>query len=680
MEDPPSSLPHASTVPLTTEAAPPPLPRRSSFDSAVPQRRASVDDVRRLRNQVAVEKKRSVSKEITEMINYIIFLVLFLIATFEDRNDNAFATRTMYLSQLKDKPLPPAAASAFRSFETMSSVREFHAFLTGPFYNVIYDAQSFDGDYEYPNGILYDAPGSLAAYGQIVGPIRIGQLRVAGQNCTGNIAKMSTFFPQPSTCYPEFTSATESTQPFGYPNQSVYLPVITVPSEPSYVSRSARSYGAPRFSLELSPTEPVATEEGGGCNMATKIGCPAYAQLASLNEHKFIDVATRAVFVDFTTYNANTDEQTTVRLFVEITKGGGFVPQVECMSYRLYRNTTPADTIRFVLEMLVLLQVLIQVREEVLLIRRLKWAYLNMVANVAHLFSLIIFGPITFLRVLCATNLPKLATLNLTTFINFRTSVVYFSLADAVTSFTFLLSWLKLFKFLAILPLFAPLTKTVGASAPKVTGLILIFGVALMGSALSFTMAFGLDAENYKTFADSCLGLLKILQGELEFEELHKSNRILGPLFFVIFVTLMFFVILNMFIVVISDAYIETKDELELMRTMKIDTLSKEVVDHILHTFIFRLPGVGARLQRRYDDACNKPDDAPTDVAMTLHECHTFINNAITMRARWSRQMPTAAAETSSALTTIHRGLRESIDRLKQLSATLDRRRQQWSA
>ncbi|CAK4129953.1 unnamed protein product [Aphanomyces euteiches] len=78
-------------------------------------------------------------------------------------------------------------------------------------------------------------------------------------------------------------------------------------------------------------------------------------------------------------------------------------------------------------------------------------------------------------------------------------------MADAVTSFTFFLSWLKLFKFLAFLPMFAPLTQTVNKSMKQVTGLILIFGVALMGSSLSFTMAFGLDAETHKSFADSCL-------------------------------------------------------------------------------------------------------------------------------------------------------------------------------
>ncbi|ETW00270.1 hypothetical protein, variant 2 [Aphanomyces invadans] len=549
----------------------------------------SVDDsperMQRLRTKVAREQTRSASKEIVEMVNYIVFLGVFLAATFYDRNDNSYATRTTYVSQLQDKPL--ARSSAFRSFYTMSSVRDLHDYLQGPFYDAVYRAQSFDGDTTFPPGMLYNGRGFLAGYGRIVGAIRIGQSRVDGSTCTGTLARVPSLFPvQPhDDCYPELTATTESVAPFGAPNGSVYTARTTVPSEPYFVTRSARVYGSPRYVIEIPSMERV-----GVCDAATtKQGCPVFDQLASLATHKFVDIATRAFFIDLTTYNPNTDEQTTVRLMVEMTKGGGFAPQVECMSYRLYRNHTSSDMVRLGLEFLVLLLVAVQLRHELHLLRRMKWAYLAMVANVAHLFSLIVFGPLMALRVMCYVHLPSPTAIDLDAFTNFRSSIWYYALADAITSFTFFLSWLKLFKFLAFLPLFAPLTKTVTKALKQVAGLILIFGVALMGSALSFTMAFGLDAENYKTVADSCLGLLKILQGELEFEELHSSNRVLGPLFFVIFVTLMFFVILNMFIVVISDAYVETKGELELMHAMHIDTLPRQMMHHLVYVRVSRL-------------------------------------------------------------------------------------------
>ena len=44
---------------------------------------------------------------------------------------------------------------------------------------------------------------------------------------------------------------------------------------------------------------------------------------------------------------------------------------------------------------------------------------------------------------------------------------------------------------------------------------------------------------------------------------LRDANWFLGPLFFMVFVTLGFFVLINMLIAIISDAYIDTKAELE---------------------------------------------------------------------------------------------------------------------
>ncbi|CAK4129955.1 unnamed protein product [Aphanomyces euteiches] len=122
-------------------------------------------------------KKRSASKEIAEMVNYVVFLAIFLAATFIGRNDSAFATRTVYLSQLQDRPL--AQTSALRTFKTLASIREFHNFLVGPFYDAVYGATSFDGDTAFPAGQLYTGPGFLGGYGRILGTIRIGQVSIS---------------------------------------------------------------------------------------------------------------------------------------------------------------------------------------------------------------------------------------------------------------------------------------------------------------------------------------------------------------------------------------------------------------------------------------------------------------------------------------------------------------------
>ncbi|OQR93918.1 hypothetical protein THRCLA_08308 [Thraustotheca clavata] len=554
-------------------------------------------------------KKRSASKEVMEMVNYIIFLVLFLVATLEGWNNSSYKTRSILMAQLRDKPFLPSETSIRKTFSDVKCIDELYQFLAGPFYYSVYLDDSYDTDTRWPTGPLYNTPGFVAGVERIVGTIRIGQLRVKEYPCEGVLGEI---LNSSSMCFPEYSSSVESTSSFGYEHQ--YNSIPPAPNEPSFVSLTGRYYPSPRFAIYLPSKENLSV-----CNATTLSNCSVYNTITSLRDHKFIDKATRAIYIDFTMYNANTDQQSVVRLFAEQTMGGGLATQADCMTYRLYRNETTADKVRLTLEILVLLQVFYQLYDELRLFRRVRSAYWHMTANVAHTFSLFLFIVCAILRVLCFMNLPTISTDNMgpTSFVNFRASALYYMMADVATSFTCFLSWLKLFKFLAFMPMFAPLTKTVTKATRKVSSLILIFFITFLGSALSFNMAFGVDLPRYYSFFSSFVGLLCILQGELDLNELHKSNRILGPIFFVVFVTFMFFVILNMFIVVISDAYIDAKGELQLMKDLDVDTLSKEISRHILHNIVFKAPVIGKVLQRVYKETMTRIDQ----MSHSLREC-----------------------------------------------------------
>ena len=55
---------------------------------------------------------------------------------------------------------------------------------------------------------------------------------------------------------------------------------------------------------------------------------------------------------------------------------------------------------------------------------------------------------------------------------------------------------------------------------------------------------------------------LRILLGDFKFSELQQANCILGPTYFVLFVFFTFFVLLNMFLAIVNDAYSEVKAEM----------------------------------------------------------------------------------------------------------------------
>ena len=68
-------------------------------------------------------------------------------------------------------------------------------------------------------------------------------------------------------------------------------------------------------------------------------------------------------------------------------------------------------------------------------------------------------------------------------------------------------------------------------------------------------MAFGLHVEGYSTIATSLLSLFQLVMGIFDYDELYRANRVLAPLLFVVFTVLVVFVLMNIFLAIINDAF-----------------------------------------------------------------------------------------------------------------------------
>lgn len=69
--------------------------------------------------------------------------------------------------------------------------------------------------------------------------------------------------------------------------------------------------------------------------------------------------------------------------------------------------------------------------------------------------------------------------------------------------------------------------------------LIVFIAFAQLGYIL-----FGTENENFRTYGDSILTLLRAVLGDFDYLAIEKANRILGPIFFVTYIFFVFFVLL----------------------------------------------------------------------------------------------------------------------------------------
>ena len=69
------------------------------------------------------------------------------------------------------------------------------------------------------------------------------------------------------------------------------------------------------------------------------------------------------------------------------------------------------------------------------------------------------------------------------------------------------------------------------------------------------------DIEDFSGLAVSIMSTLRMAVGDFDYDAMYRSQRFLGPVLFWVFIFLVFFVLVSMFIALLSDAYDKAKDD-----------------------------------------------------------------------------------------------------------------------
>jgi len=75
-------------------------------------------------------------------------------------------------------------------------------------------------------------------------------------------------------------------------------------------------------------------------------------------------------------------------------------------------------------------------------------------------------------------------------------------------------------------------------------------------------LLFGQDLNGFKTMYDAVFSLFRIILGDFNFPEMEEADRVWGPIFFILYIFVIFFILINMFLAIIADAYTEVKEGL----------------------------------------------------------------------------------------------------------------------
>ncbi|XP_069958832.1 polycystin-2 isoform X1 [Cherax quadricarinatus] len=471
-----------------------------------------------------------------ELVVYLIFLLILCILTFGMTSPTMYYFTNVLSGLFLDIKFPDSELT----YRESALVIDFWTFVQ----NVMLDGLYWENWYDTAKTPTSPDDRNILYENRLLGIPRMRQLRVQNSSCT-----IPDDFQQAiRQCYGVYSPSIEDTEPFG-PGNSTEWEYHTEEemNGTSYWGQIAVYSGAGSYidlGLNRSESEDI---------------------ISNLRKNLWVTRATRAVFIDFTVYNANINLFCVIKLAFEFPATGGIIPSWSFLTVKLLRYVTPLDYFIMACEFIFLFFILYYIVEETIEIKALKCAYFKNIWNLLDLVVIIISIVCTGFSIYSTISINYLLEDLLAdpdTFSDFQFLGFWQSQFNNGVAVLVFFSWFKLFKYISFNKTMTQLFTTLSKCAKDVAGFTIMFFIVFFAYCQLGYLLFGTQVEDFSTFLNSVFTLLRTILGDFNFHDIEAANRILGPIFFISYVFFVFFVLLNMFLAIINDTYTEVKFDL----------------------------------------------------------------------------------------------------------------------
>ncbi|XP_069754611.1 polycystin-2-like protein 2 isoform X2 [Narcine bancroftii] len=498
----------------------------------IPRKRA-----RRAGIKLIQDKEANLKSTLQEFLFYLFFLLDLSILTFGMVNYNMYFF-THIMSELFLKSTSFLNGINFKSINSMADFWEFaeDSLLNSLYWKEWYNGQPLNPDQSY---IFYE--------NILLGRPQIRQLRVRNNTCFVH----EYFKDLIKDCYDEYSFRTEDQSPFG----------LKTGSEWKYVANSE---------LELWHWGRIGTYSNGGYIIELGKNKDASAKKIKYFKSKlWLDHGSRAVFIDFTVYNANVNLFCIVRLLVEFPASGGAIPSSEFYTVKFLRYVTKFDYFLAACEIMFCFFIFNYMIEEGIELYSSRFLYFKSFWNCLD-FLIVLFSLVAIFynifRTIKVSQLLQNLLKNSGSYPNLYFLAFWQNRYNIIIAFTAFIAWIKIFKYISFNMTMTQLSRTLSRCAKGIVGFAIMFFIVFFGYAQLGYLIFGTQVEDFHTFGDCIFTQFRIILGDFNFDEIEEANHILGPIYFITFVFCLFFVLLNVFLAIINDTYSEVKDDKTLQK------------------------------------------------------------------------------------------------------------------
>ena len=304
--------------------------------------------------------------------------------------------------------------------------------------------------------------------------------------------------------------------------------------------------------------------------------------IQNLSDTNWLDRYTRAIFSEFAIYNANTNLFCVVTLLFEQLPTGSFTPYPSILTLRLFRYVGGEMYFVLTCEIVYLLFCAVFVVKEIKQFvkkgrEHLKnpWSILEILLTLLSLSAVGLY----FARLSFRNSSLKTWRGGGTSFVSFHYTAFLDEWLKCIMGIIVFLSFLKMFRLFRFNRRMSMLQQVLKRCFGQLISFMVMFALAFLAFALFACLVFGQSMEGFGTFLKSCASLMDTLLGKFTLKEMSKANRIIGPIFFYTYTVSMVFILINMFLSIINDAFTEVRSDVEKQSN------DYEIVDFMIHRF-----------------------------------------------------------------------------------------------
>ncbi|XP_061913690.1 polycystin-2-like protein 1 isoform X3 [Entelurus aequoreus] len=465
---------------------------------------------------------------------YVVFLVDICLLTYGMTNSSTY----YYTKAMTDLFVNTAGESGVK-FQSISTMADFWTFaqeplLDGLYWTKWYNNQSMDsGDQSF---IYYE--------NMLLGLPRMRQIKIKNNSCKVH----KDFQDEITGCYDVYNDKKENDLSFGLINGTAWSFNTEKAIKGSSHWGLLTTYSGAGYYQDLGRTKDEST-----------------VVLRELEENLWLDRGTRAVFIDFSTYNANINMFCVIRLVVEFPATGGAIPSYQIRTVKLIRYINYWDYFILGCEMIFCLFILYYVVEEILELRIHKFSYFKSIWNILDIVVILLAIVAIVFNIFRTVKVDKLLGKLLDqpeTYADFEFLAFWQTQYNNMNAVNLFFAWIKVFKYISFNKTMTQLSSTLGRCAKDIVGFAIMFFIVFFAYAQLGYLLFGTEVESFSTFVKCIFTQFRIILGDFDYDAIDRANRVLGPIYFVTYVFFVFFVLLNMFLAIINDTYSEVKEEL----------------------------------------------------------------------------------------------------------------------